>query len=202
MLKANVMQFHSQQHRKQFIRATGQYRNEYIKLRQEEKIAHPAAAYAAQRVKQDEQRAKLNIEKPKQTTCPAQPMSSTLVPYVINKNDLEEGVQNASHLPSMSNTHCAVCDVYFCGDIPARQHYDGQKHTKKLNKYKSDNPSGGPVTTVASPADTKPRRIEVAVVTKVGIDLEYCELCEIKLSPNPIQATAHYSSKSHLKVIT
>ena len=53
---------------------------------------------------------------------------------------------------------------------------------------------------VSNPMDSKPRRVETSVVSKVGIDLEYCELCELKLSPNPIQASAHYSSKGHLKV--
>ena len=105
----------------------------------------------------------------------------------------------------MSNSHCGVCDVYFCGDIPARQHYDGQKHSKKLKKFKTENPNAteaGKGTVAIPEKGLKSRIEETPVVSKVGIDLEYCELCEVKLSPNPVQAARHYSSPGHLKVQT
>jgi len=107
----------------------------------EERSAHPAAQYALERHQQEKQRQKnfeisKNIEKPKPSTRPAKPMSSqaALVPYQIQP---DEGGRPDKEIkfdetPEMTNEHCGVCDVYFCGEIPARQHYDGQKHAKKM----------------------------------------------------------------------
>ena len=97
MLKQNVMHFHSHQHRKQFIRATGSYRDEYIsKVR--DGIAHPAAAYAAKRAKNEEDFNKTNLEKPKESTCPAKPMSSnTLVSYAIQPEEKGNGRKNRKY---------------------------------------------------------------------------------------------------------
>ena len=85
---------------------------------------------------------------------------------------------NQAQEPPMTNTHCSVCDVYFCGDIPAKQHYAGQKHAKKLKRFQIT----GAAASLA-PAAIPP----LPVKTQVGMNLEYCELCEMKLSPNPIE---------------
>ena len=85
----------------------------------------------------------------------------------------------------MSSTFCQVCNISFCGEMPARQHYDGKKHAKKLKVFNFE----------------EENKIEEVTPTKVGLNLDYCELCEIKLSPNPVQATAHYSSPGNLKYL-
>ena len=64
------------------------------------------------------------LDKPKPSTRPAQPMSSaaaTLVPYPIPADEAEPKPPNPDPQPEMTNTHCPVCDVYFCGEIPAKE---------------------------------------------------------------------------------
>ena len=87
---------------------------------------------------------------------------------------------NQAQEPPMTNTHCSVCDVYFCGDIPAKQHYAGQKHAKKLKRFQITGAAASLAPAVIPPLPVK---------TQVGMNLEYCELCEMKLSPNPIEET-------------
>ena len=78
---------------------------------------------------------------------------------------------NQAQEPPMTNTHCSVCDVYFCGDIPAKQHYAGQKHAKKLKRFQITGAAASLAPAVIPPLPVK---------TQVGMNLEYCELCEIK----------------------
>ena len=138
IMNKNINPFHAYQHRKKIQHAVGSYRRDYMAQKIEERSAHPAAQYALERHQQEQQRQKemKNIEKPKPSTRPAKPMSSqaALVPYQIQP---DEGGRPDKEIkfdetPEMTNEHCGVCDVYFCGEIPARQHYDGQKHAKKM----------------------------------------------------------------------
>ncbi len=124
--------------------------------------------------------------------------SAEPVPLAIEEN--KEAINNdeppakkARMPPVMTDNLCSVCNVEFCGPVPAKQHYDGQKHRKKMKQYDDGLLEPSAVVKAA------PRRVEEAVVAKVGMNLEYCELCELKLSDNPITAARHYSSKEHLK---
>ena len=77
---------------------------------------------------------------------------------------------NQAQEPTMTQTHCSVCDVYFCGEIPAKQHYAGQKHAKKLKRFQIEGGAGSLVPVVKAPLPVK--------TTQVGMNLEYCELCQ------------------------
>lgn len=78
-----------------------------------------------------------------------------------------------------------------------------------MKKFQTDNPNSAPEQMTVERSNTlasntalvpKTRRVEAPLVSKVGMNLEYCELCEEKLSPNPNTAFKHYSSRGHLKV--
>ena len=66
----------------------------------------------------------------------------------------------------MSSTFCQVCNISFCGEIPAQQHYQGKKHAKKLKVFNFE----------------EENKVVEVMPTKVGLNLDYCELCEMKLS--------------------
>jgi len=265
---ANGMRFHRANYTGMIQKICSQYRQDYCKIQSNSHLHNPQNDYLRQRQKHekavaDEQAAvekakqlekELEIkllEKPKESTQPAQPMSAAsqanakVPPQIAQQKELSASVYggreedlkidskqftqqrdenslwnnkkpknqnvirhnqhrapqnialvnhaiNQAQEPPMSNTHCSVCDVYFCGDIPAKQHYAGQKHAKKLKRFQI---TGGAAS--LAPAVVPP----LPVKTQVGMNLEYCELCEMKLSPNPIEATAHYSSRGHLKFL-
>ena len=127
------------------------------------------------------------------TTNSVQPAPLAIEENKETADDGEPPAKQARMPPVMTDNLCSVCNVEFCGPVPARQHYDGQKHRKKMKQYEDG------VLIPSSVVKAAPRRVEEAVVAKVGMNLEYCELCELKLSDNPITAARHYSSKEHLK---
>lgn len=264
---ANGMRFHRGNYTRMIQKICSAYRTDYLKIQKTSNLHNPQNDYLRQRQKVEKaieaenleieknKKAK-EIEKPKESQCPAKPMSSAsnsmakVPPQIAQQKALTEsvygrregdmvvdstqftqkrdetslwnnkkpanqdnlrhnkfrapmdfnssqpgGIQNPLQTaPKMSNTHCSVCDVHFCGDIPAKQHYAGQKHAKKLKKYQL---TGGSDSVIQNTGLS----VEPPTITKVGMNLEYCELCEMKLSPNPIQATAHYSSRGHLKYL-
>ena len=53
--------------------------------------------------------------------------------------------------PETSMTFCQVCNISFCGEIPAKQHYSGKKHAKKMKVYQFEeqNKAGCPQSKVS-----------------------------------------------------
>jgi len=214
------LKHHSYHARRAMIRQVASFREEYVKKRNQSQIDAPGTKYLAER----EEARKKAAEAAKR---PAQAMSSTRSkpPTTEPMSDHENRLWNnkrpkntyvggtgdpvgpvtlpdgrvimptggamgqlISNGPEQSESFCQVCNISFCGPIPAQQHYAGKKHEKKLKVYKFEK------------SNEKTEEEEVAP-TKVGLNLDYCELCELKLSPNPIQATGHYSSPGHLKYL-